>query len=97
MISLSATRAFKAYHFEVPHNLSKNEILFFTLKNFPTINENYLYLTIILRSQKTNIVMKVKNSSIISLLPLDKSLPFLSSHFFPACSPSSSGSLSSPN
>ncbi len=25
MISLSATRAFKAYHFEAPHNLSKNE------------------------------------------------------------------------
>ncbi len=29
MITLSATRAFKAYHFEVPHNLSKN-INFFT-------------------------------------------------------------------
>ncbi len=26
MISLSATRAFKAYHFEVSHNLSKNVI-----------------------------------------------------------------------
>ncbi len=25
MISLSAQRAFKAYHFEVPHNLSKND------------------------------------------------------------------------
>ncbi len=24
MIILSATRAFKGYHFEVPHNLSKN-------------------------------------------------------------------------
>ncbi len=29
MIILSATRTFKASHFEVPHNLSKNDILVF--------------------------------------------------------------------
>ncbi len=27
MIILSATRAFKAYHFEVSHNLSKNDLV----------------------------------------------------------------------
>ncbi len=29
MITLSATRAFKGYHFEVPYNLSKN-VIFYT-------------------------------------------------------------------
>ncbi len=35
MTSLSATRAFKDYHFEVPHNLSKNEVFLEKLKVIP--------------------------------------------------------------
>ncbi len=51
MITLSATRVFKGYHYEVPHNLSKNVIYFgvedwedfltkiaTSLDNFPQMN-----------------------------------------------------------
>ncbi len=39
MITLSATRAFNGYHFEVPHNLSKNEYFFKKYKiNILTMN-----------------------------------------------------------
>ncbi len=43
MISLSATRAFKAYHFEVPHNLSKNEIKKPPLKIYSIGGEGLLF------------------------------------------------------
>ncbi len=55
MISLSAKRAFKAYHFEVPHNLSKN-VIFLPGTNFCPLN----HLAYEKRPNPTDLILQLK-------------------------------------